>query len=242
MQVRFGLAVVTGAGAGLGRELALRLARSGAAVLCVDRDGAAADETAGLLEAARTRAWSLQADVTSDDDLVVVAARARDLGGADLLVNNAGGWTPGEQYPLAAAADWTRTLDLNLRAPMRLTQLFLEGLVHRRGRRDQAGAVVNVASSAGVEDAAYGSPEYAAAKAGLVRFTTAMADTQDARVMAVVPGWVGLPRAHEQWAALPQDERDRLPALIPVTEVTTAVLRLLGSGRGGEVAVLTGRS
>lgn len=244
MDLRYRLAVVTGAGSGIGREVAVALSRVGAAVLVVDRDLAAAEEVAEEVRRARVRAWAHQADVADEADLRSVAAYARDLGGADLLVNNAGGWTEGEaQWPRAPAAAWSRTLDLNLRAPMLLTQLFIEGLPVRRGRRDGSPAVVNISSSAALGDAAYGSPEYAAAKAGLVRFTTALSDpaaTGGARVTCVVPGWIGLERAQREWDELPAGERERLPPLVPPATVSREVIRLLTRGSAGEVVELLG--
>ena len=197
LELRYTLALVTGGGGGLGRELAVALSRRGAAVLVADRDLDAAQETVALVERARVRGWAHQGDLADEHDVRLLAARARDLGGADVLVNNAGSWSPGEQYPAADPAVWSRTLDLDLRSPMLLTQLFLDGLDERRGRR-QPGAVVNVASSAALGAAPYASPEYAAAKAGLIRFTTALGGLEAARVMAVVPGWIGLPRALER--------------------------------------------
>ncbi len=239
MDLRYRLAVVTGAGGGLGHELAVALGRVGASVLVVDRDGAAAAATALRVRESRVPAWSWDADLSDPTDLEGIAARGRDLGGIDLLVNNAGGWTAGEQWPAATAADWGGTLDLNLRAPMRLTQLVLAGLADRRGRTDGTPAVVNVASSAALGSQAYGSPEYAAAKAGLIRFTTSLSDPSvGARVMAVVPGWIGLDRAKAEWAALPEEERRRLPALVPPATVCGEVLRLLAHGSPGEVVEL----
>ncbi|MCB8955146.1 MAG: SDR family oxidoreductase [Nocardioides sp.] len=237
MEIRYALAVVTGAGGGLGREIAVALARRGAAVVCADRDRAAADETADLVRQRRVSGWSVACDVTEEADLRALGARALDLGGADVLVNNAGGWTPGEQYPAAPYDAWSRTLDLNLRAPMLLTQLFLADLERRRGPQRPA-AVVNVSSSAALGAEGYGSPEYAAAKAGLVRLTTALGDPATAaraRVMAVVPGWIGLPRAHEERAALPPADR---PPLVPPEAVTRAVVQLVAYGRAGEVVEL----
>jgi len=87
VELRYTLAVVAPAGAGTGREVALQLARAGAAVLVVDPDAAAADETAALLAPARTRVWTLQADVRDPDEAALVARRARDLGGADVVVD-----------------------------------------------------------------------------------------------------------------------------------------------------------
>lgn len=63
------------------------------------------------------------------------------------------------------------------------------------------GAVVNIGSSGGIGDDAYGSPEYGAAKAGVRRFTASLSARHDVRVMAVVPGWIGLDRAHQEWGA-----------------------------------------
>ncbi|WP_134740202.1 SDR family oxidoreductase [Nocardioides sp. 503] len=240
MHLRWRLAVVTGAGSGLGREVALRLARVGASVLVVDRDLAAAEDAVAQLELCRVKAWSLQADLAEDDAVRLVAARARDLGGADLLVNNAGGWTSGEQYPAASSAAWGRTLALNLRAPMLLTQLFLDDLAHRGGRSDEPGAVVNVSSSAALGHEAYGSPEYAATKAALVRFTTAMAGERRARVTCVVPGWVGLDRAVAQWEALHESEREGLLPLVAPELVATTVVGLLREGVGGTIVELPG--
>jgi 3-oxoacyl-[acyl-carrier protein] reductase len=240
VEIRYALAVVTGAGDGLGREIALALARRGVAVLVADRDLPAAEATVDRVRAHRVGGWSFECDVTEEDDVRALARRARDLGGADVLVNNAGGWTAGDQFPAAPYDAWSRTLDLNLRAPMLLIQLFLEGLDERRGPRGAA-AVVNVSSSAALGVDGYESPEYAAAKAGLIRLTTALADPATAgraRVMAVVPGWIGLPRAQAEWAALTDEERARVDPLVPPAEVARAVVDLVAHGRPGQVVEL----
>jgi 3-oxoacyl-[acyl-carrier protein] reductase len=242
MELRYLLAVVTGAGAGLGREIAVGLSRAGVAVLAVDRDLGAAEETAELVRAARVRAWSMKADLTEEAEVRLVGSRASDLGGADLLVNNAGGWMPGEQFPAAPHDTWSRCITLNLTAPMHLTQLVLADAAHRPERRAGTPAVVNVASSAALGPSPYASPEYAAAKAGLVRFTTALADEEavGGRVAAVVPGWIGLPRAEREWAALRHSEKESLPPLIPPVDVVRTVLDLLARGEAGTVVELTG--
>lgn len=243
MHLRWRLAVVTGGGSGLGREICLRLGRAGVGVLVADREMAAAEHVAGEVRESRVQAWPWQVDVTDGGDLELLAARMRDLGGADLLVNNAGGWTAGEQYPDAAPEAWSATLDLNLRSPMRLTQLFLADVGQRRGRRDEPGAVVNVASEAGLERGGYGSPEYAAAKAGLIRFTTAMARpdvARRARVSCVVPGWIGLDRAHEELAAMAPEERAKQLPLVPPGTVAQTVVDLLERGAPGTVVELLG--
>jgi 3-oxoacyl-[acyl-carrier protein] reductase len=240
MEIRYSLALVTGAGGGLGREVAIALARLGAAVVVADRDLVAAQTTLVDVLAARVRGWAVQADLADETDVRMLAARIRDLGGADVLVNNAGGWTEDDQqFPHAPDEAWSRTLDLNLRSPMLLTRLFLDDLDERRGPRRHA-AVVNVASSAGIGSGPYGSPEYAAAKAGLVRLTTSLGDPDTAaraRVMAVVPGWIGLPRAQRQWAELPPEERS---PLVPTVEVVRAIVDLVTRGQAGQVVELLG--
>ena len=223
------VAVVTGAGAGLGRLLAAGLAEAGAQVLAADIDEAAADETARLVGGR-----AVHCDVTNPAAAERLIELAITLGGPHVLVNNAGGWTPGEQYPVAGPADWGTTLDLNLRAPMHLTQLVLEPMTRLGG-----GAVLNIASSAGVGDAPYGSPEYGAAKAGLIRFTATLGDLPDVRVTCLVPDWVGLDRAHAELAEVPAPQRP----LVPPAEVVAAGLDLLRGGRAGTIVELSsGRS
>ena len=246
MHLRWRLAVVTGGGSGLGREICLRLGRAGVGVLVADRDATAAEDVATEVRESRVKAWSWQVDVTDAGELDLLAARMRDLGGADLLVNNAGGWTDGEQYPAAAPEAWSATLDLNLRSPMRLTQLFLADVGQRRGRSEEPGAVVNVASEAGLERGGYGSPEYAAAKAGLIRFTTSVAGLgrdDGIRVSCVVPHWIGLPRAYDEWARMTPAERERSAGIVPVDEVVQAVLALADDpDSAGRVVELRGHT
>jgi 3-oxoacyl-[acyl-carrier protein] reductase len=242
-RLRWKLAVVTGSGSGLGREVAIGLARLGVRVVVADRDPALAEATAVRVRAERVQAWPVQCDLADESDVRLLAARAHDLGGADVLVNNAGGWTPGDaQFPDAPVEAWSRTLDLNLRTPMLLTQLFLDTLPEPVGDAEGVPAVVNISSSAALGSEGYGSPEYAAAKAGLVRFTTSLADPatrRRARVMAVVPGWIGLERAVAEWEALTPAEREGV-SLIPPEHVVRAVLDLVSSGHAGDVVEVLG--
>ena len=228
-----GTAIVTGAGSGLGRHVALGLARAGFGVVVAEVDPTAAAECADRIEALGRPARVVAADVRERAGLDRIVAAADELGGPRVLVNNAGGWTPHRQYPSATPEEWTATIALNLTAPMLLSQLVLE-LMRARG----GGAIVNVASSAGVGLGAYGSPEYGAAKAGLIRFTTSCAglvDTHGVRMMAVVPGWIGLDRAHAEWERLDPAERARLGPLIPPGEVVAAILDLVRDGAAGAV-------
>jgi len=227
---------VTGAGSGLGQALALGLAEAGSAVVVADLDAAAAEETAVLVRARGVAAHPLRVDVCDPRDARRLVAAAVEVGGPHILVNNAGGWTPGEQYPAAEPDRWTATVALNLTAPMLLSQLVLDPMRGRGG-----GVIVNIASSAALGDAGYGSPEYGAAKAGLIRFTSCLAGletTHGVRATCVVPGWIGLDRAHAELAALPAAERAATPPLIPPADVVALALDLMRAGRSGTVVEL----
>jgi 3-oxoacyl-[acyl-carrier protein] reductase len=230
------VAVVTGAGSGLGAHLARALAREGCHVVVADREAGAAAAVTREVRDGGGAATACRCDVLVDDDLRFLVALADDLGGVDVLVNNAGGWGGApEQYPDAPVEVWSAVLDLDLRAPMLLLQLCLPSM-----RRSGAGVVVNIASSAGVQSGAYGSPPYAAAKAGLVRLTTSLAGLAEegVRVTAVVPGWIGLERAHREWDSLGAAEQEARAALVPPGRVAAEVVALARDGAGGTVVTL----
>jgi NAD(P)-dependent dehydrogenase (short-subunit alcohol dehydrogenase family) len=120
-------------------------------------------------------------------------------------------------------------MTLNLLAPMLLTHRLWPTL------SAVSGAVVNVGSSGGEGDEPYGSPEYGAAKAGVRRFTASLGSEPEVRVMAVVPGWIGLDRAQRDWAALSPDQQRDIGPLVPPQDVARTVLALLDHGRAGEI-------
>ena len=222
---------VTGAASGLGRHISIELLTRGRPVILLDRDTDALDAAVDELGAQGSRATvsAVVADLSTLDG--VHAAADELIGRSDLggLVNNAGGWLPGDQYPDAAPEAWLSAVTLNLLAPMLLTQRLWPRLAA------SAGAVVTIGSSGGVGDDAYGSPEYAAAKAGVRRFTASLSARTDVRVMAVVPGWIGLDRAQREWAALSPGQQHDVGPLIPPEEVAGVVVSLLTDGRPGEV-------
>lgn len=224
MDLQGKVALVTGGGgAGTGRAICLTMAREGAAVVVadVDRDGAA--RTVGAIDEAGGRAALVRADVTDLADVGRMIETAEGtFGGLDVLVNSAGG-TQEPHFPDASIEHWSRFLDLNLRGPMTTIQRAMEPMRRRGG-----GAVVNVASVAGLGYQTHSSPEYAAAKAGLVRLTATLAPLADRfgiRVNCVVPNWIATPEVLEEIAAMTPVERAEVPPeLTTPEEIAAAVL------------------
>jgi NAD(P)-dependent dehydrogenase (short-subunit alcohol dehydrogenase family) len=214
------VAVVTGAAMGIGFAVAQGLAEAGAQVVLADRES-----EAGKQAAAEVGGLFVRTDVSEDDDLRRMIATAERFGGGgiDVLVNNAGG-VERPVYPEAPAERWQRVLDVNLRAVMLATQLALEPLRRRRG-----GAVVNVASVAGLGAGSHGAPEYAAAKAGVVRFTAALSElaAEGIRVNAICPDYVDTPAMQKSLAEVGESERASLPELVSPQAIAGGVLDLI---------------
>ncbi|MFN8545742.1 MAG: SDR family oxidoreductase [Candidatus Binatia bacterium] len=180
-----GVAVVTGSGRGIGRAIALRLARAGLAVGVTDLVAAAAATVAAEIAAQGGRARGEAADVTDLGSVrAAVAAIEGDLGPVDVLVNNAG-WDRMEPFLDNDPALWDRLIAVNLRGVLYATRAVLEGMV-ARGR----GRVVNIASDA-ARVGSSGEAVYAACKAGVVGFSKALAREvvrQGVTVNVVCPG------------------------------------------------------
>ena len=180
------VALVTGAQQGIGAATALALGRAGASVVVNHLD----DRAGGKAVAAEIReegveAVSVQGDVRSRDDLMRLVAAGVDLGGIDVLVNNAGIFP---RVPFLDLTDdqWFDVLDVNLAGAFRCTQLVAHGLVGT-GR---PGSVINLASVAAYAPAPRG-VHYAASKGGVVGLTHAAAvelAPHGIRVNAIAPG------------------------------------------------------
>jgi 3-oxoacyl-[acyl-carrier protein] reductase len=169
----------------------------------------------------------VQADVTSSDVVRrMVAFAERELGGPQILINNAGGGGHVEpHFPDAEPAQWQATLDLNLRGAMLATQPALGQM-----RLAWGCVVVNIASTAGLSFRPYVSPEYGAAKAGLIRFTSSLAglrERMNVRVNCVVPDWIATEQAREELARMTPAERAAMPVPRPPEEVAGAVVEFV---------------
>jgi uncharacterized protein len=229
--VNRGLAVVTGASAGIGREFAEQLAGRGYDLLLAARDrdrltGAAA----ALASTHGVEAEAFQADLTRDDDVTRLAERISASPRLALLVNNAGFGTRGtlaEADPGKQAA----MVRLHTLAPMRLTQAALPVLL-----RNRAGAVVNVSSVASFVYSA-GNVNYCATKAYLTTFSEGLAAEvagTGVQVQALCPGFTRT-EFHSRMA-----EPDRLPrfAWLSAQAVVEQSLRCLD--RGGPAVCIPG--
>jgi NAD(P)-dependent dehydrogenase (short-subunit alcohol dehydrogenase family) len=229
VELRGAVALVTGGGAGLGRFIAERLVAADARVVVADlasKEGGSEVAFVGC-----------DVRVPADVEAAIEAVCSRH-GGLDLLVNNAGG-VGAAHYPDASFASWRAILDLNLTGPMLATQLALEPMRARGG-----GAVVNIASSAGLGLAPYDSPDYGAAKAGLIRFTSTVAslrETMNVRVNCVVPDWIGLERAHAELAAMSPEEQAAAPPFVEPSAIADVVADLAcDESLAGRVVVMRG--
>lgn len=233
-----GAVVVTGSGAGTGRTIAMALGDLGMPVVIVDIDRSAAEQTAELMRTKGQRCDVVTGSVCTEEivDQMLTVAESFE-GGLAALINNAGGG--GERpphFPDAARDVWEAKVQLNLIAPMRASQAALK-IMGRRGR----GAIINVASTAGLGLNAYESPEYAAAKAGLIRFTSCFSDQPSVRVNCVVPGWIATERALAELAAMSDKERRAVDEPVPMSVVAAAIVDLLTDKAAmGRVVVLEG--
>jgi NAD(P)-dependent dehydrogenase (short-subunit alcohol dehydrogenase family) len=181
------VALVTGAGHGIGRATALRLGEEGARVAVVDLDGERADETAALVgeDGGDGAAWA--ADVADPERVAtVVAAVVARWGRIDILHSNAGVLLPGSALD-QTLEDWDRTFAVNVRATFLVARAVLPVM-----REAGGGAIVNTASTAGLLGEA-GIAAYCASKGAVVNLTRQLAvdfARDGIRVNCVCPGWI----------------------------------------------------
>ena len=172
-------ALVTGASRGIGRAIAVELARAGAAVTLSFRTGA--EEAAAL--AAEIGGRAVQADVS---DAASAQALVEEAGDLDVLVNNAGVTRDGLLVRMSDE-DWDTVIDTNLASCFFTCRAAVRGMMKRR-----SGSIVNISSIVGLRGN-WGQTNYAASKAGIIGFTKSLArelGSRNVRANVVVPGYV----------------------------------------------------
>ena len=185
------VAVVTGGGSGIGRATCLALARAGRDVAVADVNLAGAEATAGMVRGLGPRAAAVEIDVSSADGVGAGIGRVRTaLGPVAILVNVAG---IGEFAPLMqmTEAQWDRMLGVHLKGTFNTTRACVPDMIEAGW-----GRIVNVASVAGLNGGGPGLSHYAAAKAGIIGFTRAIAQElgpMGITVNAVAPGLIDTP-------------------------------------------------
>lgn len=136
------VAIVTGAGRGIGKGIALRFAAEGAAVAVTSRNKAQLDQVAGEIESAGGRALAIAGDATKREDVARVArATSERLGGVTLLVNNAGLAAPYGPIGIVDPDAWWAAQEVHIRAPLLFMSAVLPGMIERR-----AGRIINISS------------------------------------------------------------------------------------------------
>ena len=223
------VAVVTGAGRGIGRAIALKFATAGADVVCVSRTVENSEKVAAEVRALGRKAWAFAVDVA--DAKAVAEAGVKILaeaGRVDILVNNAGVTRDGLLMRMSDG-DWDTVLNTNLKGAFSFTKAFTRVLLKQR-----AGRIINVASIIGLIGNA-GQCNYAASKAGLFGFTKSVARELGSRGItcnAIAPGFIET----DMTAVLDEKTKAALMEKIPLNalgkaeDIAEAALFLAGPG------------
>ena len=228
------IALVTGAGTGIGRETAILLAQEGATVVLTGRRIAPLQEVAAIIEKAGGKAAARALDVASRDAILKTVAWVKShVGSIDILVNNAGSASNVLNARFISEAEWNSTVNINLTAVFNLTQAVLEDMIARK-----EGTVITVSSLAVVNPNLLGGAAYGAAKAGVKNFMTFLHNTyrnQGIRATTILPGETDTPIMDNR--ARPPLEGERAVMLNP-HDVARAVLLCASLQKGAVIPEL----
>jgi NAD(P)-dependent dehydrogenase (short-subunit alcohol dehydrogenase family) len=190
MKLEGKVALVTGAGRGIGRAIARSLGNSGCRAILSSRTVADLEEVKRGIQQDGGSAAVVPADLTRDEDIErLVAESCRPYGSVEILINNAG-WGKWAPVVKTKIEDWEQTFRVNLRAPMILAQKLLPAMIEKG-----EGAVINIGSVSGKSGEANGAA-YSASKFGLIGFTQSLYEEvreHGIKVAVILPGFVDTP-------------------------------------------------
>ncbi|KAE8761317.1 glucose 1-dehydrogenase [Paraburkholderia madseniana] len=223
------VALVTGAGSGIGRETALLLASAGAIVVAADLNEEGAQQTVAQIETAAGKSIAVKVDIGDEASIIAMfeAVHAR-LGRLDVLVNNAGIY-PKTSFVDTSAEKWDRVLRVNLRG----TFLCMREAVKRMQAAGTGGSIINISSVASLQPVIFDNGDYGASKAGVNNLTKVAAlefAADRIRVNAVLPGGVATEGAaastkvHQAHGPITQPGRMPLGRMGVAADIASAVL------------------
>jgi 3-oxoacyl-[acyl-carrier protein] reductase len=206
------VALITGGGRGIGREITLGLAKAGADVAICDVNKAAMEEVKKEVESLGRKCALFETDVTKTDQVEGMVSKVLDnFKKIDILINNAGITRDGLLIRMSEA-DWDAVLNINLKGAFTCTKAVIKPMMKQRW-----GRIVNIASIIGIMGNA-GQANYAASKGGIIAFTKSVAKelaSRNINVNAIAPGFIQT----EMTKKLPDNYKEEMLKLIPLNRL-----------------------
>lgn len=209
MRLENKIAMVTGSGRGIGKAIALKMAKEGADIVLIDVNEGDLDETAGEVTKFGRRALPLCMDITDEDNILKMAAEiTKTFGRLDILVNNAG-ITRDRNFIKLTLDQWQKVIDVNLTGTFLCSQMAAKMM-----KENAYGKIINITSLSG-QIGNYGQSNYAASKAGVIGFTKTIAlelAKFGINVNAIAPGFISTPMSDE----IPKPVLEKMISNIPL--------------------------
>jgi 3-oxoacyl-[acyl-carrier protein] reductase len=181
------IAIVTGASQGIGKTIAIEMAKSGATIFCLARNKEALDATIKTITEEGGKAYAFSCDISNNDDFKNISLNIfKNYGSIDILVNNAG-ITKDNLLLRMSDNQWDDVLNINLKGPFTCTRSVVKHMM-----KNKFGRIINITSIVGITGNA-GQANYAASKSGLIGLTKSIAKEFASRGITancVAPGWI----------------------------------------------------